>query len=51
MKIVLFMVIKNEASNLRECIDHYSLQGVDHFYICDDNSTDGFEQTIEDIND
>ena len=51
MKIVLLMVIKNEASNLRECIDHYILQGVDHFYICDDNSTDGFEQTIEDIKD
>jgi hypothetical protein len=41
--------MKNEAMNLKIWIDHYIWQGVDHFYIIDNNSDDESIQIIEDL--
>jgi len=35
------LIIKNESKYLDEWLSYYSLQGVEHFYVCDDSSTDG----------
>ena len=41
--------MKNEAMNLKLWIDHYIWQGVDHFYIIDNDSNDTSVQIIEDL--
>ena len=45
----ILTIMKNEAMNLKLWIDHYIWQGVDHFYIIDNNSTDVSVQIIEDL--
>jgi glycosyltransferase involved in cell wall biosynthesis len=40
------LCIKNEAKYIPEFIDHYINQGVDHFYIVSNNSTDNIEEVI-----
>jgi hypothetical protein len=39
-KLGLLATVKNEEMIIREWIDHYSSQGVEHFYIIDCGSTD-----------
>jgi len=40
-------VFKNEAHILKEWIDHYMNQGVDHFYLIDNGSTDDYKDTLQ----
>ena len=45
----ILAIMKNEAMNLKIWIDHYIWQGVDHFYIIDNDSNDTSVQIIEDL--
>jgi hypothetical protein len=40
-------MFKNEAMNLKEYIEHYLWQGVDHFYLIDNGSTDDYMSVIK----
>ena len=42
MKIALMALIKNSKNKLFEFINHYILEGVNHFILIDDNSSDEF---------
>jgi glycosyltransferase involved in cell wall biosynthesis len=44
------LCIKNEAKYMPEFIDHYINQGVDHFYIVSNNSTDNIESLLDNPN-
>jgi len=46
-KLFLGAVFKNEGMIIREWIQHYISQGVDHFYLINDNSTDNFQAEIQ----
>ncbi len=45
----ILAIMKNEAMNLKIWIDHYIWQGVDHFYIIDNNSDDNSVEIINDL--
>ncbi len=47
MKLGLMMVIKNEAHCMDEFIQHYIGEGVDHFYIVDNDSTDNLRDVLK----
>ncbi len=38
---------KNESINLQEWLTHYTSQGVDHFYLIDDDSTDAYQPILK----
>ena len=38
----ILAIFKNEAMNLKEWIEHYILNGVEHFYLINNGSTDNF---------
>lgn len=40
-------IVKNEAPYIEEWIEFHLLQGVEHFYICDNGSTDGTYEILE----
>ena len=44
--ISLCIMFKDEAPYLREWIEYHHMIGVDHFYLYDNNSSDGFESVI-----
>ena len=44
--LVIVAVFKNEAMTFAEWISHYLWQGVSHFYLFDNGSTDDWMQTI-----
>ena len=46
--ISLCIMFKDEAVYLREWIEYHRMVGVDHFYLYDNNSSDGFESVIGD---
>lgn len=46
-KIGLLAIMKNEAMNLREWVEHYRWQGVDRIFLIDNGSTDGGPELIE----
>ena len=39
-------IFKNESDGIREWIEHYLREGVDHFYMIDNGSTDGYYEKI-----
>lgn len=39
-------IFKNEDHVLKEWLDHYIAEGVDHFYLIDNNSTDNWEEIL-----
>ena len=41
-------IFKNEKIILRQWIEHYLREGVDHFYLIDNGSTDNYHSTIKD---
>ena len=45
--ISLCIMFKDEATYLREWIEYHLMVGVDHFYMYDNNSSDGYESIIE----
>jgi glycosyltransferase involved in cell wall biosynthesis len=46
-KLSVCLCIKNEAKYIENFIKHYIKQGVDHFYIVNNNSNDNLEEIIE----
>jgi hypothetical protein len=40
-------IFLNEGMNFKEWIDHYLWQGVEHFYLIDNGSTDNYKEIIE----
>lgn len=40
-------IFKNESMNLREWLDHYIWQGVDHFYLINNGSTDDYQSILK----
>lgn len=44
--ISLCIMFKDEAPYLREWIEYHLMIGVDHFYMYDNNSSDGFEEVL-----
>ena len=39
-------IMKNEKPYLKEWIEYHRLQGVEHFYLCDNESTDGTKEYL-----
>lgn len=39
-------IMKNEKPYLKEWLEYHLLQGVEHFYLCDNGSTDGTEEYL-----
>tara|TARA_B100000886_G_scaffold339904_1_gene306895 strand:- start:3134 stop:4660 length:1527 start_codon:yes stop_codon:yes gene_type:complete len=48
MKLALMAMFKNEGHILYEFINHYLLEGVDHFILIDDNSDDNYYENNKD---
>lgn len=46
-KLSICLCIKNEANSIENFIKHYVKQGIDHFYIINNNSNDNLEEVIE----
>jgi hypothetical protein len=46
-KLSLCLCVKNEAKNIIDFMTHYIKQGVDHFYITNNNSNDNLKEVIE----
>ena len=42
-------MFKQEEEVLCEWVHHHLDQGVDHFYLIDNNSTDGYRRTLEHV--
>jgi GR25 family glycosyltransferase involved in LPS biosynthesis/tetratricopeptide (TPR) repeat protein len=47
-KICVMAIFKNETMNLKVWLDHYIWQGVDHFYLIDNGSTDNPYDILKD---
>ncbi len=46
-KLVVVAIFKNEAVAMKEWLQHYVNQGVEHFYMINNGSTDNWEPEIE----
>jgi hypothetical protein len=46
----MLCIIKNEEMIIKEWIEHYIWQGVQHFYIIDNESTDGTKKILDEYN-
>ena len=46
-KLVVVAIFKNEAVAMREWLNHYVREGVDHFYMIDNGSTDNWQSEVE----
>lgn len=46
-KLVIVAIFKNEAVAMKEWLKHYLRQGVDHFYMIDNGSTDNWQSKVE----
>ena len=51
MSICLVAIFKNESHILNEWINHYLLEGIDHFFLIDNGSTDDYKNIINNYND
>lgn len=47
-RVSLCLIFKDESPFLREWIDFHRTIGIDHFYLYNNNSTDGYKQVLED---
>jgi hypothetical protein len=45
--LALFAIFKNEGHIIKEWIEHYLSEGVEHFWLIDNGSTDNYEYEIE----
>ena len=50
-ELSVLAMFKNESWIIREWIEHYILEGVEHFYLIDNGSTDDFKEKIKDYMD
>lgn len=46
-KLSIAAIMKNEKPYLKEWIEYHRLQGVEHFYLCDNDSTDQTEDYLQ----
>lgn len=46
-KLVIVAIFKNEALCMKEWLTHYANQGVDHFYLIDNGSTDNWSELTD----
>lgn len=46
-KVGILAIFKNESMVIREWIDHYKWQGVDHILLMDNNSTDDYKSKLK----
>ena len=46
-KLVIVAIFKNEAIAMKEWLEHYINQGVEHFYMIDNGSTDDWKSQVE----
>ena len=46
-KLVVVTIFKNEAVAMREWLEHYVREGVEHFYMIDNGSTDNWQKEVE----
>ena len=46
-KLVVVAIFKNEAVAIKEWLHHYIRQGVEHFYMIDNGSTDNWESQVD----
>ncbi len=47
LKIGVLAIFKNEAMTIREWVDHYKWQGVNHILLLNNNSTDDFRDKLK----
>ena len=47
-EISIISMFKNESSIIKCWIQHYIDEGIDHFYLIDNGSTDNFKTEIKD---
>ena len=40
-------ILKNEKPYIKEWIEYHLMQGVEHFYLCDNDSTDGIKEYLQ----
>ena len=40
-------ILKNEKPYIKEWIEYHRMQGVEHFYLCDNDSTDGIKEYLQ----
>lgn len=45
--LCLFAIFKNESHIIREWVEHYVNEGVDHFFLIDNGSTDDYTSQVE----
>jgi predicted DNA-binding protein len=50
-ELSILAMFKNESWIIREWIEHYIIEGVEHFYLIDNGSTDNYEEKIKDYMD
>lgn len=50
-KLGLLGIFRNESHIMKEWIDHYIREGVDHFYLINNNSDDEFESILQPFKD
>ena len=48
-KLVIVAIFKNETVAMKEWLQHYIIQGVEHFYMIDNDSTDDWETKVKDF--
>lgn len=49
--IAIMCMFKNESANMKEWLDHYIWQGVDHFYLIDNASDDNYQDVLANYKD
>lgn len=47
MSLCLVAIFKNESHIIKEWIDHYLYQGVDRFFLIDNDSTDNYKESLQ----
>ncbi|MBQ0066258.1 MAG: glycosyltransferase family 92 protein [Firmicutes bacterium] len=50
-ELVIVSILKNEGPYIREWIEFYRLQGIDHFYLFDNESDDDMKSILEEYQD
>ena len=49
MKLIMTVMVRDEADIIGSMLQHHAAQGVDEFIITDNGSTDGTTEIIEDL--
>lgn len=49
-KLSVLAIFKNETMIIEEWMNHYLNEGVEHFYLIDNGSSDDYEIKIQNIN-